>query len=161
MRIIVVGGASLGTQVALALRGSGNDVTVLEIAPVRVGELKRLGLHAVRGDGVLPSSLEAAGALRADVLVACTGSDEENLVVALLAKRHFELPHVVARVNDAANTWLFDESWGVDVAVSPSSAIVVAIEGGDEARGGAGGGGEGGGVGGVGEGGGGIAGSAP
>jgi trk system potassium uptake protein len=81
----------------------------------------------VRGDAVVPSTLEAAGALRADVLVACTRSDEDNLVISLLAKRHFNVPRVIARVNDSANESLFNESWGVDALVSPSTTLVSMI----------------------------------
>jgi trk system potassium uptake protein TrkA len=72
-------------------------------------------------------TLEAAGALRADVLVACTRSDEDNLVISLLAKKHFNVPRVIARVNDPANEVLFGESWGVDALVSPSTALVSLI----------------------------------
>ena len=77
-----------------------------------------------QGPPTVPATLEAAGALRADVLVAATTSDETNLVVALLAKQHFAIARVIGRVNDAANEELFDASWGVDALVSPSTAIV-------------------------------------
>jgi len=62
------------------------------------------------------SVLEEAGALKADVLVATTGDDEDNLVISLLAKRQFDVPRVVARNNYPENRWLFNERWGVDVA---------------------------------------------
>ncbi|MGA8680454.1 MAG: NAD-binding protein, partial [Acidimicrobiales bacterium] len=82
----------------------------------------------VRGQAAVPSTLEAAGALRADVLVACTRSDEDNLVVSYLAKRRFDVPRVIARVNDVANEMLFDGSWGVDAVVSPSTLLVSVIK---------------------------------
>jgi trk system potassium uptake protein TrkA len=82
------------------------------------------GLRSVRGDPTVPATLEAAGALRADVLIAGTTSDETNLVVSLLAKKHFSIPRVIGRVNDAANEDLFGQAWGVDALVSPSTAIV-------------------------------------
>jgi trk system potassium uptake protein TrkA len=62
------------------------------------------------------------------VLVACTRSDEDNLVVSLLAKRRFDVPRVVARVNDPANEELFNRSWGVDAVVSPSTALISIIK---------------------------------
>lgn len=128
MRVIVIGGAGLAEQVAKALHEAGDDVTVIDTDPGRELALAHDELRAVRGDAMVPSTLEAAGALRADVLVAWTRSDEDNLVVSLLAKRHFNIPRVVARVNDTANEVLFNESWGVDALVSPSTTVVAAIK---------------------------------
>ncbi|HVL33139.1 MAG TPA: TrkA family potassium uptake protein, partial [Actinomycetota bacterium] len=65
---------------------------------------------------------------RADVLVAATGDDEDNLVISLLAKQEFAVPRVVARVNHPKNQWLFNESWGVDVAMSPPHILASIIE---------------------------------
>jgi trk system potassium uptake protein TrkA len=127
MRIIVIGGAGLPEQVAAALHKAGDEVTVIDTDPDREAALVKVGLRAVRGNAAAPSTLEAAGALRADVLVACTRSDEDNLVVSLVAKKHFDVPRVVARVNDPANEGLFDRSWGVDAVVSPLSALISII----------------------------------
>jgi len=127
MRIIVVGGVGLGEQVADALHAAGDEVTVIDTDAGRESALAKAGLRAVRGNATVPSALEAAGALRADALVACTRSDADNLVIALLAKRHFNVPRVVARVNDPANEGLFDQSWGVDALVSPATALVSMI----------------------------------
>lgn len=127
MRIIVIGGPGLPEQVAEALHKAGDEVTVIDTGAGRESALAKAGLRAVRGDAIVPSTLEAAGALRADVLVACTRSDEDNLVISLLAKKHFNIPRVIARVNDLANECLFDESWGVDTLVSPSTALVTMI----------------------------------
>jgi trk system potassium uptake protein TrkA len=127
MRIIVIGGAGLAEQVADALEKAGDEVTVIDTDAGRDSALAKAGLRAVRGDATVPLTLEAAGALRADVLVACTRSDEDNLVISLLAKKHFNVPRVIARVNDPANEVLFGESWGVDALVSPSTALVSLI----------------------------------
>jgi trk system potassium uptake protein TrkA len=124
MRIIVVGGEGLPEQVAAALHNAGDEVTVIDTDPGREHALATAGLRAVRGDPTVPATLEAAGALRADVLIAGTTSDETNLVVSLLAKKHFSIPRVIGRVNDSANEDLFGQSWGVDSLVSPSTAIV-------------------------------------
>jgi trk system potassium uptake protein TrkA len=80
------------------------------------------------GDAGVADTLAEAGALRADVLVACTGRDDENLVISLLARRRLEVPRVVARVNDEAHRWLFEETWGVDAAISSSASLVNLIE---------------------------------
>ncbi len=123
----MIGGAGLAEQVADALHRAGDEVTVIDTQPGREPVLATAGLHAVNGDPLVPSTLEAAGALRADVLVACTQSDEDNLVISLLAKKHFNVPRVIARVNDPAHEELFNHSWGVDALVSPATVLVSMI----------------------------------
>jgi trk system potassium uptake protein TrkA len=62
------------------------------------------------------------------VVVAATGDDEDNLVISLLAKQEFAVPRVVARVNNAKNQWLFNQSWGVDVSVSTPQLLTALVE---------------------------------
>ncbi len=128
MRILVAGGGTIGLQAAQRLSADGHDVTIIELSAARALSLRQLGLPVVRGDAAVLPALEAAGALRAEVLVACTGTDEENLVISFVAKRHFAIGRVVALVNTAENAWLFDESWGVDAALSPTAALLSLIE---------------------------------
>jgi trk system potassium uptake protein len=127
MRIIVIGGKGLAEQVASALHRAGDEVAVIGTEPGRESALAQAGLRAVPGDPLVPSTLEAAGALRADALVACTQSDADNLVISLLAKQRFNVPRVIARVNDLASDELFGHSWGVDALVSPATALVSMI----------------------------------
>ena len=61
-------------------------------------------------------------------MVAATGDDKVNLVVSLLAKTEYGVPRVVARVNHPKNEWMFDEAWGVDVAVSTPRLLVALVE---------------------------------
>jgi trk system potassium uptake protein TrkA len=103
-------------------------VTIVETEPDRGAVAGAEGLHTVFGDAIVPATLEHAGALTADVLVASTRSDEDNLVISLLAKRLFSVPRVIARVNDLANSWMFDETWGVDTVVSPAALLKSIIE---------------------------------
>jgi trk system potassium uptake protein TrkA len=130
MRIVIVGAGTLGTQAAAALAGAGNDVTLVDANDRRLARVAaRLpGVELVHGDGCDVGVLEAAGVLRADVLAALTGQDEDNLVVSLLAKRRCRVPQVVARVNEPGNRWLFGDAWGVDAAISASAALVSLIE---------------------------------
>ncbi len=128
MHIIVAGGGTVGKRVAQALHASGNTVTVVEEDPARAAELTARSLQVVTGNACAPGRLEAAGALHADVLVACTGRDEDNLIVSVMARHRFEVPRIVAAVRDDANRWLFDASWGVDAAISAASALVTLIE---------------------------------
>jgi trk system potassium uptake protein TrkA len=74
------------------------------------------------------TSLEEAGLNRCQVVVAATGDDKVNLVVSLLAKTEYGVPRTVARVNNPKNEWMFDEAWGVDVAVSTPRIMTALVE---------------------------------
>ena len=128
MHIIVAGGGTIGQRVAQALHAAGNTVVIIEADTERAQHLTARGLQVITGNACRPQRLEAAGALHADVLVACTGLDEENLIISVLARRHFEIPRIVATVRDDANRWLFGPDWGVDAAISSASALVTLIE---------------------------------
>ncbi len=129
MRAVVAGAGRLGTQVAQVLAAARNDVCLVELDDDRVAELEgRLPVRLVLGDACETAVLEHASALSADLLVAATGTDEDNLVISLLAKRRFDVPRVVARVNDAENAWLFDHRWGVDTAVPAATPLISLIE---------------------------------
>ena len=128
MHVIVAGGGDIGAQLAQVLTAAGNEVVVVERDRARASALTQQGLGVVYGDACRSEVLESAGGLRTTVLVACTARDEENLVIAVLAKRHLEIPRVVARVNVETNRWLFDHTWGVDAAISSVSGLVGLIE---------------------------------
>lgn len=128
MHIIVAGGGTVGRRIAQALHAAGNTVVIVEADAGRARELAGRGLQAVTGDACSPLRLQEAGALHASVLVACTASDEDNLIISLVAPRHFEIPRIVATVADDANRWLFGPDWGVDAALSAASALVTLIE---------------------------------
>jgi trk system potassium uptake protein TrkA len=61
-------------------------------------------------------------------VIAATGEDEDNLVVSLLAKQEFAVPRVVGRVNHPKNEWMFNQTWGVDVAVSAPHLLSAVVE---------------------------------
>lgn len=129
MRVVIAGAGRLGQEVAVALVRGGHDVTVVDLDDALVGWLRaHLGGRVVYGDACEPVVLEQAGALKADVLVAAAGEDQVNLVISFLAKRHFDVPKVVARINEPENDWLFTEEWGVDVAVSASSTLLALVQ---------------------------------
>lgn len=128
MRVLVVGGTGLAMQVGLGLRQRGDDVTMVCAGEKQRTVLSAAGLRVVPGDPLVPGTLERAGALRADVVACCLPADEENLVASLLAKRRYNVPRVIASVNDPANQALFDQRWGVDELVSPSRALVALIQ---------------------------------
>jgi len=129
MKALIAGAGRLGTQIAQVLAAARNDVTLVDIDDDRVAELEgRLPVRLLAGDACEPDILEHAGVLTADLVIATTGDDEDNLVISLLAKRQFEVPRVAARVNDAENTWLFDQKWGVDTAVPAATPLISLIE---------------------------------
>lgn len=129
MKVLVAGAGRLGTQIAQALSATGNDVTLVEYDDVRAAELDGLPhVHVVQGDACDPGRLEQVGALVCDLVIAVTGRDEDNLVISLLAKRQFGVGRVAARVNEAENAWMFDERWGVDVAVPAATPLISLIE---------------------------------
>jgi len=79
---------------------------------------QEIGGDVICGDGCSPQILDQIGTAKADLLVALTHNDEDNLVVCRLAKHHFHVPRVIARVNNPLNEWLYTKAWGVDVAIS-------------------------------------------
>ena len=129
MRVVVAGAGHLGTQVAYVLVRTEHELTVIDRSPERIADLtSHLAARLVLGDACEPSVLEEAGAHNADLMIAATGEDEDNLVISLLSHRQFGVARVVARVNDPDNTWLFDERWGVDIAVPAEAPLVSLIE---------------------------------
>ncbi len=124
MRVMVAGAGVWGSYIASHLAGAGHDVVVVE----RDAETARRaradgGLTVTTGDACEPSVLDRIDLNTVETVVAATGDDEDNLVVSLLAKRHYSVPRVVARVNSPKNTWLFTEDWGVDTAVSAPAIL--------------------------------------
>jgi trk system potassium uptake protein TrkA len=129
MKVVVAGAGRLGTQIAQVLGAARNQVTLVDRDDDRVAELRGHVPAEVRvGDACEPTVLESAGAHAADLVVATTGEDEDNLVISLLAKRQFKVARVIARVNDDENAWLFTPHWGVDTAVPAAAPLISLIE---------------------------------
>ncbi|MEW6568187.1 MAG: TrkA family potassium uptake protein [Chloroflexota bacterium] len=129
MFVIVVGGGKTGSQLAAQLMGEGYQVRVVEARPGVVERLRQeLPAEAVMvGDGSSPSVLEEAGIERANVLAAVTGDDDANLVVTSLARFEFNVPRVIARINNPKNAWLFTPEMGVDVAINQADLLAKLI----------------------------------
>lgn len=131
MRVVITGGGNVGRHLAEDLADRGHDVTLIE-QDTAVASRARKELHGavtvLLGDACEPYVLEEAKLAEADVLVAATGDDEDNLVSSLLAKQEFAVPRVLARVNHSKNEWMFTEQWGVDAAVSPPHILTALVE---------------------------------
>ena len=129
MRIAIAGGGNVGRYVAKDLKARGHDVVVIEQNKDLVDMLKPdYDVNWVVGDACELHVLDAVVLSSCECMVAATGDDEDNLVIALLAKQEFAVPRVVARVNHPDNSWLFTESWGVDVAVSTPHLLTSLVE---------------------------------
>lgn len=129
MRVVIAGAGNVGFFLAEDLAAGGHEVLLLEKDPDLVPKLKPSGhVRVLAADACEVSSLQAAKLDEADVCVAATGGDEDNLVISLLAKQEFAVPRVIARVNHPKNQWLFNESWGVDVAVSQPHLLSALVE---------------------------------
>ena len=128
MKILVAGAGSVGRLVARDMTAAGHEVTIVDIKPEAMRVASVPEADWILGDACELSTLEAADADTTDAVVATTGDDKANLVISLLAKTEFGVPRVIARVSHQANGWHFDESWGVDVAVSTPQIMSEIIE---------------------------------
>ena len=128
MYVVVVGGGKVGHYLTGELLGQGHEALVIEKNQEKYRQIvEDLGNVAVWGDGCEVSTLAEAGAGRADVLVAVTGDDEDNLVACQVAKNHFQVPRTIARVNNPKNERIF-RLLGVDVTVSATNILMSMIE---------------------------------
>jgi trk system potassium uptake protein TrkA len=128
MYLIIVGGGKVGFHLAKELVDA-HEVLIIEQDAAKAAELAaELGDDVVmEGDGCEATTLENAGTERADMLLAVTGDDEDNLVSCQVAKERFNVPRTVARINNPLNEEIF-RKLEVDITVSATSAILAHIE---------------------------------
>jgi len=128
MRVAIAGAGKVGRAIARELLGNGHQVLLIDRDPAlaRPGVVE--GAETLLADACEIAALEEAQLAQCQVVVATTGDDKVNLVVSLLAKTEYGVPRVVARVNHPKNEWMFDESWGVDVAVSTPRMLSALVE---------------------------------
>jgi trk system potassium uptake protein TrkA len=128
MYIIVIGGGRLGYYLLKALLNEGHEVLVLEKdARICKTITDELGSVCFRGDGCEAATLAEVGTGRADMFIAVTGDDEDNLVACQVAKHKHNVPRTIARLRNPKNAILF-KKLGVDVTVSSTDLIIEAIE---------------------------------
>ena len=128
MYIIVVGGGKVGYYLAKELVEDGHEVLVIEKDGAKCERIAdELGDIVLRGDGCEASTMEMAGYGRADMVIAVTGGDEDNLVTCQVAKVKFNVPRTVARINNPKNEEIF-KRLGIDTTVSATAAILAQIE---------------------------------
>jgi trk system potassium uptake protein TrkA len=128
MYIIIVGGGKVGYYLSQALLSEGHEVLILEKDAARCGAIcEKLGSVVVHGDGCEARTLAEAGTERADMFIAVTNEDEDNLVACQVAKQKFKVPRTIARINNPKNEALF-KKLGIDVTVSSTNLILEHIE---------------------------------
>lgn len=128
--ILIVGGGKVGSYLTRALIKQGHEVVVIEKDERKAKALEMLldTNVSVVGDGCDPLVLEQAGIARADVVVADTGDDEDNLVVVLIAKKKAPHTRCIARVNNPRNKTIFESLDPEDpVTVISSTEILLDV----------------------------------
>jgi len=128
MYIIVAGGGKVGYYLSKELLSEGHEVLIIEQNAKKCAQIaEELGSIAIRGDACEAKNLEEAGTARADMVVAVTGDDEDNLVICQVAKKMFNVPRTIARLNNPKNEAIF-KKLGIDVTVSSTNLILEHIE---------------------------------
>ena len=128
MYLIVAGGGKVGYYLTKTLVNEGYEVLLIERDKRKVEiYTERFGAVVMQGDACESSVLDSAGASRANVVIAVTGDDEDNLVICQMAKRKFNVPRTIARVNNPKNEEIF-RRLGIDVTVSQTNVILSLIE---------------------------------
>lgn len=128
MFIVIGGGGKIGYYLAKTLMSFKHDITVIEKQKELCKRIANdLEITVINGDSTDLDKLSEAGAKKADVFIAVTGRDEDNLISCQLAKRNFGIRRTIARVNNPKNISVF-KKLGVDTAVSSTSIIADLIE---------------------------------
>jgi trk system potassium uptake protein TrkA len=129
INILIVGAGKLGRESGQRFLEAGHKVTMIEIEQEAVSKaLEIFGSNVLLGDGCDPKILERSGISRAGVIIAATGDDEDNIIIAELAHRVFSVPYVMARINRPENRWLFTPARGVDYAFCPVCLVTDIIK---------------------------------
>jgi trk system potassium uptake protein TrkA len=128
VRVAIAGAGNVGRSIARELLENGHEVLLIEREPRALKTNTVPDAAWLLADACELDSLEEARLQECDVVVAATGDDKVNLVVSLLAKTEYGVPRVVARINHPKNEWMFNEAWGVDVAVSTPRLLSALVE---------------------------------
>lgn len=128
MYIIVAGGGKVGYYLAKNLMNQGHEVLVIERDKRKCENISAdLGSICQRGDATDSLLMEEAGMGRADLAIAVTGDDEDNLMICQMAKKKFNVNRTIARINNPKNERIF-KLLGIDQTVSVTDLILAQIE---------------------------------
>lgn len=128
MNIVIVGGGKIGYYLIKTLRPNRHRISIIEKESFYCRKIaNELDVAVVHGDGTDIAVLSTSGTMGADVFIAVTGQDEDNLIACQLAKRNFNVKRTIARVNNPKNISVF-EKLGVDLALSSTAIFAELIE---------------------------------
>jgi trk system potassium uptake protein TrkA len=128
MYIVIVGGGKVGYYLAKQLLQDGNEILVIEKDQRKADRIAvEMGEITLRGDGTEVWVMQEAGLQRADMVVAVTGDDEDNLMICQMAKTRFDVKRTIARINNPKNEHIF-RMLGIDDTVSTTDLILAQIE---------------------------------
>ena len=125
MFVLIVGGGKVGLNTARQLIQLGHEIVLVERRAVRFAAISQVigEEYLIFGDGTEIWALERAGIGRADMVVAVTGDDEDNIIISQIAEQKFGVPKVVARVNNPFNQPTFD-LLGIENTVSATTGML-------------------------------------
>jgi trk system potassium uptake protein TrkA len=127
MYIVIIGGGRVGYYLTKSLLDEGHEVVVIEKDAVICNIInEELGGICIRGDGCEATMLAEAGTERADMLIAVTGDDEDNLISCQVAKHKFNVPRTISRIRNPKNEALF-KKMGIDITISSTNVILESI----------------------------------
>ncbi len=128
MNVVIVGGGKVGFYLVGTLKDHGHNVWVIEKdKQIAAKCANALDIPVICDDGSSLEALEEANCAEADAFIAVTGADEDNLIACQIAKKCFNVPRTVARVNNPRNTGIM-KVLGVDIPVSTTDSIARIIE---------------------------------
>lgn len=129
MNILIIGIGKVGKKLARDMVGKNYNVKMVDKDESVCNKIEKVeNMEVICGDGCDPLILELAGIKIADIVAAVTSDDEDNLVIAQLAKLQPNKPKVVSIINHPKNEWLFNKKWGIDASVSSASVLTEIIE---------------------------------
>ncbi len=125
MNVLIIGGGQVGEHLAKLMLENNLSVKIIDNRESIIARLKsKFPADALfLGDGTDTAVMEACGISGADVVAAVTGTDESNLVASTIAKFEFNVPRVIARVNNPKNEWLYNSNMGVDAAINQADIM--------------------------------------
>jgi trk system potassium uptake protein TrkA len=128
MYVIIVGAGKVGLNLGRELRAKGHEVTLIESDPTRFATVEEEFEHQAQyGDGSELWVMERAGVERAEMLIAVTGDDEDNMLICQVAREKYGVERIISRCNNPRNLQHF-ELLGVKPAVSATDLILRLIE---------------------------------
>ncbi len=129
MRVIIVGGGEIGTSLAKAMMAHKHKVAIIERSSERCNKIvKHLNTVTIHGDGTNLQTLSDAEVDKADVLIALTNRDQDNLISCQLASQKFKVPRTLARIRYARNKEVFEKLGGVTTVLSTTDIVSSLIE---------------------------------